>query len=291
MMSFYPLPKGVKKRMDYFGGRLLWGEDQGIEKYHLIRWSVFCSPKENGGLGVKDLGCMNIALLCKWIRKLEMTQGLWRGVLYNIYLKNKTMSGVRINNGDAWFWRGLLKVRDIFYALCTRKIGNGKRTRFCEDHWIGFDSFEASFKNLYDICETKGVTLHMVLSTGLHILKFHRTLTDNVLQRFPHLQHLLGGWLKKFRKKDKHMVSVGIAAILWAIWKMRNNACFRKIRPNDSLVVTNQIGRLILDWANLQVKDESQNALSWGAKFFVRLSSEAFRAAQGWRPEVQRLTR
>jgi hypothetical protein len=77
MMSFYPLPKGTKKRMDFFMARFLWGEDQGIRKYHLVKWSVVCSPKECGGLGVKDLECMIVALLCKWLWKLETTEGMW----------------------------------------------------------------------------------------------------------------------------------------------------------------------------------------------------------------------
>ena len=33
---FYPLPKGVRKHMDIFGTRILWGEDMGTKKYHLV---------------------------------------------------------------------------------------------------------------------------------------------------------------------------------------------------------------------------------------------------------------
>lgn len=36
MIYFYRLPQGVRDRMDYFRRRLLWQEDQGIKKYHLV---------------------------------------------------------------------------------------------------------------------------------------------------------------------------------------------------------------------------------------------------------------
>lgn len=38
MMSFYGLPVGVSKRMDYFRARLLWQEEDK-RKYHLVKWS------------------------------------------------------------------------------------------------------------------------------------------------------------------------------------------------------------------------------------------------------------
>jgi hypothetical protein len=103
------------------------------------------------------------------------------------------------------------------------------------------------------------------------------------------VQHLLGGWMKTFRNKDKPLVTVGVAAILWAILKTWNNDCFRSIRPNDPMVTTNLIEQLVFSWSILQGKEENRNALNWGAKLVVRLSSETFQAARGWRPTVQRL--
>ena len=66
-----------------------------------MRWDVVCSPKGWGGLGVKDLGCMNIALLCKWLWRLETSDGMWQNFMYRKYDGNKTLSGVEYNNGDS----------------------------------------------------------------------------------------------------------------------------------------------------------------------------------------------
>lgn len=37
MLSFYPIPKGVRRKIDYFRARLLWQEHKGIKKYRLVR--------------------------------------------------------------------------------------------------------------------------------------------------------------------------------------------------------------------------------------------------------------
>lgn len=66
MMSFYGLPVGVNKRMVFFRARLLWQENLEKKKYHLVRWSKVCKPKDMGGLGIQNLALMNKALLRKW---------------------------------------------------------------------------------------------------------------------------------------------------------------------------------------------------------------------------------
>mgnify|MGYP007071369644 CR=1 FL=1 len=65
-MSFYGLPVGVNRRMDFFSARLL--RQQIIDKkriYHLVKWSEVCKPKDMGGLRIQNLALMNKALLCK----------------------------------------------------------------------------------------------------------------------------------------------------------------------------------------------------------------------------------
>jgi hypothetical protein len=91
-------------------------------------------------------------------------------------------------------------------------------------------------------------------------------------------------------KKNRSIICVGAAAILWSIWKTRNNACFRSIRPNDPIAVINMIFHLMSSWAIFQVKETNCDALILGAKLFLRLSSEAFQASKGWRPVVRRIT-
>jgi hypothetical protein len=42
----------------------------------MARWEVVCQPKEQGGLGIFNPEIMNMALLSKWLWKLETEKGL-----------------------------------------------------------------------------------------------------------------------------------------------------------------------------------------------------------------------
>jgi hypothetical protein len=67
MMSFFTMPKGVLKRCDLFQARMLWQEKVNVKKYHLVKWSDVCQPKDQGGLEATDLHFKNVSLLFKWI--------------------------------------------------------------------------------------------------------------------------------------------------------------------------------------------------------------------------------
>jgi hypothetical protein len=70
MISFFLLPKGVLHKLDYYRSRFFWQGDSDKKKYRLAKWSVVCSPKDHGGLGIHNLEVKNTALLGKWLFKL-----------------------------------------------------------------------------------------------------------------------------------------------------------------------------------------------------------------------------
>jgi hypothetical protein len=51
MLSFFEIPKGVLKKIDYFRSRFFWQNDSQKRKYRLTKWSMMCQPKDQGGLG------------------------------------------------------------------------------------------------------------------------------------------------------------------------------------------------------------------------------------------------
>ena len=48
MMSFFEVPKGVLKKIDYFLSRFFWQNDQEKIKYRLVKWGIVCQSKEQG---------------------------------------------------------------------------------------------------------------------------------------------------------------------------------------------------------------------------------------------------
>lgn len=43
--------------------------------------------EKKGGLGIKDIGKMNISLLCKWWWRLKTEKGVWQDIVKAKYLK------------------------------------------------------------------------------------------------------------------------------------------------------------------------------------------------------------
>lgn len=59
MMSFYELPVGVRKRIDFYRARMLWQEEEVIRKISFSGLEEGGKLKEQGGLGILDLEIMN----------------------------------------------------------------------------------------------------------------------------------------------------------------------------------------------------------------------------------------
>ena len=62
------------------------------------------------------------------------------------------------------------------------------------------------------------------------------------------------------------MALVGIATVLWTIWKARNAACFDGEKLNDTYTLIRMIIHWIDLWAILQLKQDSREEMMWGGK-------------------------
>jgi len=80
-MSSVQLPPAVIHQMDKKRRAFLWSGDvtgHSSASACLVAWLNVCKPKEQGGLGIKDLGVQNICLLLKLVHKLHCpTSSAW----------------------------------------------------------------------------------------------------------------------------------------------------------------------------------------------------------------------
>jgi hypothetical protein len=103
------------------------------KKYRLVKLSIVCSPKDQGGLGVHDL---EVALLGKSLFKLLTEDGIWQTIITRKYLGSKTLSQVVWKPGDSHFRAGLMAAKNIFFCHGTFLIKNGAQIWFWEDTWL-----------------------------------------------------------------------------------------------------------------------------------------------------------
>ncbi|XP_058784562.1 uncharacterized protein LOC131659376 [Vicia villosa] len=118
-----------------------------VKSIHWICWDTVCKPREEGGLGVRNVEIMNAALISKWKwRILTEKEAVWCNVLKARYdnVKLKVLIGDISVGGkhDSIWWRDVLisdnyeRMGDRHFARavdCT--VGNGKETPF----WMNLD--------------------------------------------------------------------------------------------------------------------------------------------------------
>ena len=146
----------------------------------MTKWNLICRPKDQGGLGIEVLTIKNKCLLSKWLFKFLNEQGVWQELIQNKYLRGETLSQVSPKPSDSPFWRGVLKVKQEFFALGSFQIGNGQSTRLWEDTWLGDRPLSVQYPRLFNIVRHKSVLVADVLNNAPPInLEFRRALTGS----------------------------------------------------------------------------------------------------------------
>ncbi|CAK8573188.1 unnamed protein product [Lathyrus sativus] len=105
-----------------------------------ISWSFICKPKTHGGIGIKNIGVFNIALLPKWLwRFIKEPSALWKTFLEARYdsLKSKVMLKKELRDSKSYslWWRDIMRVGDVmeekgFTRKVSCKLGEGKFVSF-----------------------------------------------------------------------------------------------------------------------------------------------------------------
>jgi hypothetical protein len=164
-LSFMKIPASVVKKIVRIQRDFLWGGLKGDTKICWVSWKEVCKPRSQGGLGVRDIGKVNISLLIKWRwRLIQKDNALWKEVLvakYGSCIRHKVhWVGTPVENSASLWWKDAcgIDIRDggsWFAQNITRKIGNGLTTRFWMDCWCGNVPLCESFPRLFSISSYK----------------------------------------------------------------------------------------------------------------------------------------
>lgn len=104
----------------------------------LVNQNQVCKPKENGGLGVRNLKSMNKALVSKfgWLT-LEGVK-YWTQIIRAKYLSyGPSCSYLSKNNpnGSSVLWKNILKTKGLIRRGSHTQIGNGRKSLCWEEIW------------------------------------------------------------------------------------------------------------------------------------------------------------
>jgi len=161
-LSLFKVPESVYRRIINIQRRLLWGWGKEKRPVAWVSWKNICKPKEEGGLGIRDIRKFNAAFLAKWRwRCISEEKGRWKECLDSKYdlEYNVTRTPLKL---QSWWWRDVRKVcgeegtNGWFQKEVGWSIGRGDKARFWEDVWVGNANLKSLFPRLYSISMNQG---------------------------------------------------------------------------------------------------------------------------------------
>ena len=102
-MSLFYLPRKVRLRLKKIQRDFLWGGGALVQKSHFVRWNLVCLEKRKGGLGVRNLALLNIALL-SGISVLPMKERLFRSKSSVTSMVKRRGVGHSGGKWEIWCW-------------------------------------------------------------------------------------------------------------------------------------------------------------------------------------------
>lgn len=126
-----------------------WGGSTDRNHMCYVAWSKVTIPKGMGGLGLRSLKEMNIALVLKNVWKIASGQNApWIQVLKAKYYPRSSFWTTNKTHACTKLWKDLVHNKPLIQHHLCWKIGNGGEIHVFSDPWFpGWDQYRANNSN------------------------------------------------------------------------------------------------------------------------------------------------
>ena len=96
-----------------------------------------CVPKDQGGMGFRDIHCFNLALLAKQVwRLLDNPESLRATILRAKYFPDGDLMNANLKKGSSFTWQSIMAGVNSLRNGYIWRVGNGQKIDIREDAWI-----------------------------------------------------------------------------------------------------------------------------------------------------------
>ncbi|RVW72410.1 Mitotic checkpoint protein BUB3.1 [Vitis vinifera] len=152
-------PKESETQIGKNSKGVLVGKYGGKKEDPLGEMGGHLQDKRHGGLGLRYLKDFNHALLGKWLWRFPIErESFWRGVIVGKFGEVQGGWTTRESYGTG-LWKDIRKGWEEFFLRTRIHIGNGRRTRFWWDMWVGDSKLKDLFPMLFRIAANNSATV------------------------------------------------------------------------------------------------------------------------------------
>ncbi|XP_010666976.2 uncharacterized protein LOC104884079 [Beta vulgaris subsp. vulgaris] len=137
LMGGYKLPTMIIQKIQAAMARFWWGSSDTKRKIHWKNWEAMCTLKCLGGMGFKDLGVFNDALLGRqaW-RLIHAPQSLLSRVLKAKYYPSCEFLDASLGYSCSYSWRSIWSAKALVKEGLVWRVGNGQSINIWEAPWV-----------------------------------------------------------------------------------------------------------------------------------------------------------
>jgi hypothetical protein len=137
-MSSFLLPRSISTSLDRLFKNFWWGFPANKSRnLSLKSWSSICIPRDEGGLGIKNMHEFNLALIAKlgW-KLLSNSDCLWVNQLQRKYLKYGDFLSSPASSSASWLWKGIQKIKTFISAGACLRVSRLSSSPVWTSNWV-----------------------------------------------------------------------------------------------------------------------------------------------------------
>lgn len=132
------LPVRIIKEIQSLCAKFLWGSSHTSSAAHKVSWKDCCLPKNEGGLGIRDMGEWNKAsILYQFWRLIHYhNPSLWLKWIHGNFLIDKSIWTMKVPYNASWCFKKMLNLRYLVMQHVSFEIGPQSQVLFWHDPWF-----------------------------------------------------------------------------------------------------------------------------------------------------------
>ncbi|XP_074266598.1 uncharacterized protein LOC141589875 [Silene latifolia] len=180
-INIFLIPKDVLNKINSICRHYLWDGSVDFIRVPPVGWEKFCSPKAQGGLGIRDSLSWNIAAIGKLVWWIYFcADRLWVKWVHQVYLKGNSWNDYNPTGDVSWGWKVICRTKN--------KLAHG----YNNDKWMldhkgysigsGYELIRPKFQEGSSL--QKNVLMCVVLAAFYHIwMQINKVQVDACLLR------------------------------------------------------------------------------------------------------------